>query len=201
MLACLRVCVALCVLQILVVLSFVPAIRLSELAEDEYRSLVEASGRRTMDAWMISVISLAAGAFSTRASVDESGDESPMKPASKGIQGAAQRASTAFVLAILRVMRWSDLAVALLAAGFAAVVDGLMVRRRRSFGFATPMPPLYNLAGYLFITALMTLPFLSVTPFTIPIWMPLCASIAAVCAVWTLCAHFPGPATLLGSRR
>jgi uncharacterized protein DUF4400 len=198
---CFRVWIALWALEILLTLSFVEPSRLDTLVELEFaRSRqtlgdagAEQAGRRTGAL----LAPLLKGAASESA---QEPDSSPMHAAGQAIGRIGERARALLVLMTFRVCSWWELSVAGAACVAAAGVDGLMVRRRRAFRFATTSTVLYNAAGYMLICALMAPLVCLVAPVALPPATPLVGALAAAGAVWLLCAHLPGPSTVIGAQ-
>jgi len=82
----------------------------------------------------------------------------------------------------------------------AAAIDGLAVRRRRAFTFATTSTSIYNAASYLVLSAAMLPLLYLVAPIPVPTAALPLAGLAVAGAVWTFFAHLPGAAPIVGLR-
>ena len=111
-----------------------------------------------------------------------------------------ERLRALLLLGVYR-LRWLRTALApLLAFVIAAVVDGLAVRRRRAFTFATTSTVIYNAASYVVLSAAM-LPLLYLAaPVPVPTAALQLAGLAVAGVVWTFFAHLPGAAPIVGLR-
>jgi|GEM_PF-2835116 len=200
----LRAWIALVALEIILTLAFVPAERLHALIASEIatsRAAVgEAETERIVAAAqkylrrLIEVLPFAA----TREPAGT--EESPMTGAKRGSALVGERFRA---LAFLGAYRLCWLPAALgpfVACVIAAAIDGLAVRRRRAFTFATTSTSIYNAASYLVLSAAMLPLLYLVAPIPVPTAALPLAGLAVAGAVWTFFAHLPGAAPIVGLR-
>jgi lipopolysaccharide export LptBFGC system permease protein LptF len=189
--------IALFALEILLTLSFVPPHRLravisAELTESK-RMLGDENADRAVRAANDAYGNLLAATPLVGAREEP---ESPIRPARRGIDVILARGEALLYLALFRINTLRGLAIPTMALVFAAAVDGLAMRRRRAFSFATTSTAVYNAASYL-VLSFSVLPLLylmapvPVSPAALPI-----AGIAAAGAVWVFLAHLPGAAPI-----
>lgn len=187
--------VALLALEVLLTVAFASTERMQDIAEREFIRL-----REVVDSAHAERIAIAATAADTSLfgmSRHGDTDAEAWQPTRRGLDVIRARARALLLVAILRVAAWRDMATALLGCAVAAAVDGLMVRRRRAFTLETTSSALYNSAAHLLISANMALLACLVAPVSIPAITAAALGLVLVASVWILCAHLPGPATLV----
>ncbi len=206
---CIRAWIILLALEIVFTLAFVPPARLRALIAAELTASRVVLGERDTDR----VVSVSNEAFTTvleawpalNPEADSSRDalqwlESPMQGAQRGIAIVRERVHGLLFLALYRLNWMREALIPLIACVAAAAVDGLAVRRRRAFTFATTSTALYNAASYFVLSASM-LPLLYLfAPIALPAAVLPLAGLAVAAAVWTFCAHLPGAAPIIGLR-
>jgi len=187
--------VAMLALEVLLTLAFASMQRMQDIAEREFIRLREVVG--STHAERIAIAATAAGASLFGMSRHGDSDAEAWQPTRRGLDVVRERARALLLVAFLRAASWRDMATALLACAVAAAVDGLMVRRRRAFTFEPTSSALYNAAAHLLIAASMAPLACVVAPVTIPAITVAALGLVLVASVWILCAHLPGPATLI----
>lgn len=197
--ACLRVWIALWALEVLLTVTFAPQGHLSQLAESEFRQLSEAQPQHAKLA-VERVTSLLPRLPALRDFTPSAPENTAMEGGSRAIEAVARSLRALVVLALFRLSASGEWVIAWLVCGWAAAADGLMVRRRRAFTFTTTSTALYNMAGYVLICAIMSAGLCLAAPIGVPLAVAAAIGVAFVAASWALCAHLPGPATLLGMR-
>ena len=197
----LRVWLALFALENLLTLAFVPPPRLrtvmaSEIAEsrrvlgDEATERAVRGARESFKAVVRAMPFLEAR--------DES--ESPIRPARRGFDRVLERGQALVELALYRASVQGGFLIPILAIITAAAIDGLAMRRRRAFSFATTSTAVYNTASYLVLSTLvLPLLYLAAAVPVSPAFFPI-IGIAAAGAVWVFLAHLPGAAPIIRSR-
>lgn len=206
---CIRAWIILLALEIVFTLAFVPPARLRALIAAELTASRAALGERDADR----VVSMSHEAFravlealpALNPETDRSGDapqwlESPMQGAQRAIAIGLERVHGVLFLALYRLHWMREALIPLVACVAAAAVDGLAVRRRRAFTFATTSTAIYNAASYFVLSASM-LPLLYLfAPIAVPAAALPLAGLAVAGAVWMFCAHLPGAAPIIGLR-
>jgi hypothetical protein len=201
---CLRAWIALVALEIILTLAFVPAERLHALIASEIatsRAAVGAAETERIVAaaqedlhWFIAAVPFAASREPANS------EDSPITGATRGSQLVGERLRALAFLGVYRLC-WLRTALApLLACVIAAAIDGLAVRRRRAFTFATTSTVIYNAASYLMVSTSMLPLMYFIAPMPIPVACLPFAGLAVAGAVWTLLAHLPGAAPIVGLR-
>ena len=200
----LRAWIALVGLEIILTLAFVPAERLHVLIASEVATSRAAVGEVETERVVAAAQKDLRGlieAFPFAATRESTGtEESPMTGAKRGRALVGERFQALAFLGAYR-LRWLQTVLGpSVALVIAAAIDGLAVRRRRAFTFATTSTSIYNAASYLVLSASM-LPLLYLAaPIPVPTATLPLAGLAGAGAVWTFFAHLPGAAPIVGLR-
>ena len=201
---CLRAWIVLTALEVVLTLAFVSAERLHSLIVGEIaaaRAVVgETETERIVTAAREDMRHLIEALPFGEAREAPTVEASPMTGAKRGSALVAERLQALLLLGAYR-LRWLWTALpAFLACVTAAAIDGLAVRRRRAFTFATTSTVIYNAASYLVLSAAMLPLLYLVIPIPLPIAALPLAGLAVAGAVWTFFAHLPGAAPVIGLR-
>lgn len=103
-------------------------------------------------------------------------------------------------LMLYRLAWMTSAATPLAVMGVCALVDGLLERQRRAYGFAALNPLVYNLGQIaVALASLMPLAWL-VVPIETPPLVLAAWGLGLAAAVWLVCAHLPGARPILAGR-
>ncbi|HXN15428.1 MAG TPA: DUF4400 domain-containing protein, partial [Usitatibacter sp.] len=128
------------------------------------------------------------------------GDEYPAEPTQRGITIVIERLRSLLFLALYRLSAIGEAALPLMLGILAAAIDGLAVRRRRAYSFATTSTAAYNAATYILLSLSMSAFLYLVAPLALPAALLPLAAFGAAGAVWIVFAHLPGAGPLIGLR-
>jgi len=199
---CFRFGVAILALEMMLTVAYCSASRLNELASiaiGDY-ALAHSETKGRVLARAKAIIAAVDSTWPEAAPRQEGDDLGATSPAQRGSDRLVGNAIGLLRLVAVRMAIAEDVMFPALACLVAAAIDGLAIRRRRAFTFATTSTVLYNAAGYgVLLSVLVPAICLAAPARTAMAAMPAVA-LGMALAIWTFFAYLPGAGPLIGLR-
>ena len=200
---CLRGAIAVLVLEVVLTLAFVSSTRLEAIASQDIASgaaMVGAGAQERITTTTGSALAWFHEAWSRDEHPSAEQEDAVIAPAQRGSDRVRRKALAFLQIFTIRLAIAREFIGPALACMVAAAIDGLAIRRRRAFTFATTSTVVYNAATYGLLLAVMIPLLYFAAPVALSMWAFPMAGLGMVLATWAFFAYFPGAAPIIGLR-